>query len=198
MRVCQFRHLGARRIIAPPLWGFNGARGPLAPGRYDSGVGKSDSDKAKESQAKIVCRNRRASHDYHLEETIECGIELLGTEVKVLRAGQVSLEEAYAQVEDGELWLLNVTVPHYSAGSWTNHEPKRRRKLLVHKRELAKLRQREELKNKTLVPLKIYFNERGLAKATIAVASGKKQYDKRDSIKEREQKRDIQRMMRRS
>jgi SsrA-binding protein len=160
-------------------------------------VTKNESGDKKVSQAKIVCRNRRASHDYHLEETLECGIELRGTEVKVLRAGQVSLEEAYAQMEDGELWLLNVTVPHYSAGSWTNHEIKRRRKLLAHKRELAKLDQRQELKNKTLVPLKIYFNERGLAKVTIAVASGKKQYDKRDSIREREQKRDIQRMMRR-
>jgi SsrA-binding protein len=161
-------------------------------------VSQGASDKKKENQAKIVCRNRRASHDYHLEETLECGIELLGTEVKVLRAGQVSLEEAYALIEEGELWLVNVTVPHYQSASWTNHEPKRKRKLLVHRRELAKLEQRQELKNKTLVPLKIYFNERGIAKATIAVASGKKQYDKREAIREREQKRDIQRMMRRS
>ena len=198
MRVCQFRHLGASGIITPSARRFNGVRGTSPSGRYDLPVAKSESDKGKGSQAKIVCRNRRASHDYHLEETLECGIELRGTEVKVLRAGQVSLEEAYAQIEDGELWLVNVTVPQYAAASWTNHEPKRRRKLLVHKRELAKLRVREELKNKTLVPLKIYFNERGIAKATIAVASGKKQYDKRDAIREREQKRDIQRMMRRS
>jgi SsrA-binding protein len=161
-------------------------------------VAKGDSDKHKDSQAKTVCRNRRASHDYHLEETVECGIELRGTEVKVLRAAQVSLEEAYAHIENGELWLVNMTIPGYEAASWTNHAPKRQRKLLVHKRELAKLAQRVELKNKTLVPLKIYFNERGLAKATIAVASGKKEYDKRDSIREREQNRDIQRMMRRS
>jgi SsrA-binding protein len=160
-------------------------------------VAKGESDK-KESQAKVICRNRRASHDYHLEETIECGMELRGTEVKVLRDGQVSLEEAYAQIENGELWLVGMTIPGYESASWTNHAPKRQRKLLVHKRELAKLAQRVELKNKTLVPLKIYFNERGIAKTTIAVASGKKQYDKRDSIREREQKRDIQRMMRRS
>jgi SsrA-binding protein len=166
--------------------------------RYDGSVTKGESDKSKESQAKVVCRNRRASHDYHLEETVECGLVLRGTEVKVLRASQVSLEEAYAQVEQGELWLVNMTIPGYESASWTNHAPKRQRKLLVHRRELAKLEQRVELKNKTLVPLKIYFNERGLAKVTIAVASGKKQHDKRDSIREREQKRDIQRMMRRS
>jgi SsrA-binding protein len=155
-------------------------------------------DKSKESQAKVVCRNRRASHDYLLEETIECGIELKGTEVKVLRAGQVSLEEAYAQILEGELWLVNMTIPGYSAASWTNHTPKRQRKLLVHRRELAKLTQRVEQKKKTLIPLKIYFNERGLAKASIAVASGKKQYDKRQAIREREEKRDILRTMRRS
>jgi SsrA-binding protein len=166
--------------------------------RYDSHVTKGESDKGKESQAKVVCRNRRASHDYHLEETLECGIELRGTEVKVLRAGQVSLEEAYAHIENGELWLVNMTIPGYEAASWTNHAPKRMRKLLVHKRELVKLEQRVDVKNKTLVPLKIYFNERGIAKASIAVASGKKQHDKREAIREREQKREIQRIMRRS
>jgi SsrA-binding protein len=154
--------------------------------------------KPKESLAKVIARNRKASHQFLLEETIECGIELRGTEVKVLRAGQVSIEESYAQILEGELWLIGMTIPGYDAASWTNHVPKRQRKLLVHRRELAKLKQRVEQKKKTLVPLKLYFNERGIAKISIAVASGKKMHDKRDAIREREQKRDILRIMRRS
>jgi SsrA-binding protein len=161
-------------------------------------MAKGENDKPKDGLAKVVARNRKASHQYELEETLECGIELRGTEVKVLRAGQVSIEEAYAQILDGELWLIGMTIPGYDSASWTNHAPKRQRKLLVHRRELEKLKQRVEQKRKTLIPLKLYFNERGIAKLSIAVASGKKMHDKRDAIREREQKRDILRMMRRS
>jgi SsrA-binding protein len=161
-------------------------------------MGKAGGDDSKESLAKVVARNRKASHQFILEETIECGIALRGSEVKVLRAGQASIEEAYAQIHDGELWLIGMTVPGYESASWTNHAPKRQRKLLVHRRELEKLRQRVEQKKKTLIPLKLYFNERGIAKLTVAVATGKKMHDKRESIREREEKRDIMRAMRRS
>jgi SsrA-binding protein len=154
-------------------------------------------DKAKDP-AKVIARNRKASHQFVLEETIECGIELRGTEVKVLRTGQVSIDEAYAQILEGELWVIGMTIPGYDSASWTNHQPKRQRKLLVHRRELEKLRQRVEQKKKTLIPLRLYFNERGIAKMTVAVASGKKMHDKRDAIREREEKRDILRAMRRS
>jgi SsrA-binding protein len=166
--------------------------------RYDGSMAKGDQESAKDGSGKVIARNRKASHQFLLEETLECGLELRGSEVKVLRAGQVSIEEAYAQILDGELWLIGMTIPGYEAASWTNHTPKRQRKLLVHRRELEKLRQRVEQKKKTLVPLKLYFNERGIAKLTIAVASGKKLHDKRDAIREREQKRDIMRAMRRS
>jgi SsrA-binding protein len=145
----------------------------------------------------VVARNRRASHDFHLEETVECGIVLGGSEVKSVRQGKVSLDEAWGSLDDGELWLNDCNISEYAAASWTGHTPKQKRKLLVHKRELAKLEQRVEQKGKTLVPLKVYFNERGFAKLTLAVASGKKQFDKREDIKSREAKREIDRSMKR-
>ena len=161
-------------------------------------MAKGEQEGAKEGLAKVIARNRKASHQFLLEETVECGIELRGSEVKVLRDGQVSIEEAYAQILEDELWLIGMTIPGYESASWTNHTPKRQRKLLVHRRELEKLRQRVDHKKKTLVPLKLYFNDRGIAKLQIAVASGKKMHDKRDAIREREQKRDIMRAMRKS
>ncbi len=145
----------------------------------------------------VVARNRRASHDFHLEETVECGLVLAGSEVKSARKGKVSLDEAWGSVDGGELWLNDCNISEYSAASWTGHAPKQKRKLLVHKRELEKLVNRVEQKGKTLIPLKMYFNERGFAKLTLAVASGKKQYDKREDIKKRESGREIDRAMKR-
>lgn len=145
----------------------------------------------------VVARNRRASHDFHLEETVECGVVLAGSEVKSARSSKVSLDEAWASIDDGELWLNDCNIGEYAAASWTGHDPVRKRKLLVHKRELAKLETRVEQKGKTLVPLKVYFNERGFAKVTLAVASGKKQFDKREDIKKREASREIARSLKR-
>src|SRR5262245_29883492 len=99
-------------------------------------MAKGDQESSKDGSGKVIARNRKASHQFLLEETLECGLELRGSEVKVLRAGQVSIEEAYAQILEGELWLIGMTIPGYEAASWTNHTPKRQRKLLVHRREL--------------------------------------------------------------
>ncbi len=145
--------------------------------------------------ARIIARNRRASHDYVLEETLVCGISLLGSEVKALRNSQVSFEEAYARIDGGEVWLLNLHIPEYQGASYMNHEPRRARKLLVKKRELAKLITRVEQKGKTLVPLRIMFNTRGLVKVEIAVGMGKQAHDKRESIHKREAQRDMDRQM---
>ena len=145
--------------------------------------------------ARVIARNRRASHDFHLEETLVCGVSLLGSEVKALRNSQVSFEEAYARLEDGELWLLNLHIPEYQGSSYMNHEVRRARKLLVKKKELAKLMTRVDNKGKTLVPLRLMFNARGLVKVEIAVAMGKQAHDKRDAIRKREDQRDIARAM---
>jgi SsrA-binding protein len=145
----------------------------------------------------IVARNRRASHDYHLEETVECGLVLAGSEVKSLRAGRASLDEAWASLDDGELWLNDCNISEYAAASWSGHAPVQKRKMLVKKRELKKLETRVEQKQKTLIPLKLYFNERGFAKVTIAVATGKKHFDKREDIKARDAGREIARAMKR-
>jgi SsrA-binding protein len=160
-------------------------------------MGKRSDAEARDAGWKVIARNRKASHEFFLEETLECGIELRGTEVKSLRAGQASLDEAWANIDGGELWLQDLTVPIYAAASWTNHEPKRKRKLLAHRKEILKLAQRVDQKGKTLVPLKMYFDERGFVKVTLAVASGKQFHDKRESIKDRDAKREMLRAMRR-
>ncbi len=134
----------------------------------------------------VVARNRRASHDFHLEETVECGLVLAGSEVKSARKGKVSLDEAWGSVDGGELWLNDCNISEYSAASWTGHAPKQKRKLLVHKRELEKLVNRVEQKGKTLIPLKMYFNERGIVKVKIGVAKGKKLADKRETSAKRD------------
>lgn len=147
-------------------------------------------------KAKTVAVNRRARFDYHIEETFEAGIALTGTEVKSLRAGEGSIAEAYAEVRDGEAWLVNANIPEFSHGNRHNHEPKRPRKLLLHQREIEKLLGAVERKGKTLVPLSIYFNSRGRAKVELALAKGKQAHDKRASIKDRDWKRDKARLMR--
>ena len=142
-------------------------------------------------------RNRKASFKFELLDRVECGVILVGTEVKSLRSGQGSLDEAFARIQRGEVWLLGFHIPPYVFGNVQNHEPLRPRKLLLRRREIAKLEPRVTQKGLTLVPLEIYFNERGLAKVTLAVARGKTHGDKRETMKQRDAKREMDRAMRR-
>ena len=145
---------------------------------------------------KIVAENRRARFDYFVEDRFEAGIQLAGTEVKSLRHGEGSIAESYATVEGEEVWLINSHIPEYSHGNRLNHEPRRPRKLLLKQREIARLRGSIERQGLTLVPLSIYFNASGRAKVELALARGKKAHDKRDTIKERDWKREQQRLLR--
>ncbi len=145
---------------------------------------------------KIVAENRRARYDYFIEEKFEAGIALQGTEVKALRTGQGSIAESYALVEEEEVWLINSTIPEYSHGNRMNHEPRRRRKLLLKGREIAKLHGAITRQGLTLIPLSVYFNAAGRAKVELALARGKKEHDKRETIKEREWKREQGRLLR--
>jgi SsrA-binding protein len=144
---------------------------------------------------RLVTSNKRALHDYFILETIEAGIVLTGTEIKSIREGKVSITEAYVRVADGELWLIGANITPYSHGSYTNHDPMRSRKLLVHKSQIRELRQMIEQKGLTIVPLRLAIKE-GRAKIDIGVARGKKLYDKRASEAERESKRDVARTLR--
>lgn len=144
----------------------------------------------------LVAENRRARRDYTVEDTLEAGIVLVGSEVKSLREGRANIAESYASIEDGELWLINGDIPIYPAANRFNHAPKRKRKLLVSRRELARISQAVERKGRTVVPLKLYFNERGLAKLLIGIATGRKAPDKRDVEKSRDWDRQKQRLMR--
>ena len=145
---------------------------------------------------KVVAENRRARFEYFIEETFEAGIALTGTEVKSLRGGEGSIAESYAEVRGAEAWLVNANVPEFSHGNRFNHEPKRPRKLLLHAREVDRLQGAVERKGMTLVPLSIYFNGRGRAKVELALAKGKNAADKRQTIKERDWKREQSRLMR--
>jgi SsrA-binding protein len=147
-------------------------------------------------KAKVVADNRRAYFEYFVEEKFEAGIELRGTEVKALRTGEGSIKESYAMVEDEEVFLVNSNIPQYAKGSWMNHEPKRKRRLLLKKREIAKLQGAITRQGLTLVPLSIYFNGKGKAKVELALARGKKVHDKRETIKQRDWNRDKQRLLR--
>ena len=141
-----------------------------------------------------VTTNRKARHDYFIEETVEAGIALMGTEVKSLRLGLANLTDSYAIVKNEEMFLLNGNISHYPQGNLANHDPLRTRKLLLHKEEIRKLSWKMKQKGFTLIPLKIYF-VRGRAKVLIGLAKGKKAFDKRDTIKEKESKREIDRAM---
>jgi SsrA-binding protein len=145
---------------------------------------------------KIVAENRRARFDYYVEDTFEAGLALQGTEVKALRAGEASIAESYAEVKDGQVWLINANIPEYSHGNRLNHEPRRPRKLLLHEREIDKLFGAVERKGMTLVPLSVYFNGRGRAKVELALAKGRQAHDKRQHLKEQDWKRDKARIMR--
>lgn len=149
---------------------------------------------AKERGRKVVASNRKARHDYHIEDTFEAGLALMGTEVKALRAGRCSLVDGFAQFAGDELWLENVHIPEYTQGTWTNHAPRRRRKLLLHAEELAKILKHSEQKGRTIVPLSLYFKD-GRAKVEIALALGKREYDKRYALRERQDRLEAERAM---
>lgn len=140
----------------------------------------------------MVAQNRRARHDYHIGETFEAGLVLTGTEVKSLRSGRASLADAFATVDDGEVWLRNAHIPEYAFGTWTNHAARRNRKLLLHRREIDRLEKALAGSGRTIVPLALYFLD-GYAKIELAVGTGKKAWDKRQSIAERDANRDTAR-----
>ena len=144
------------------------------------------------NKIKVVCENRRARHDYHIIETYEAGIALKGTEVKSLRAGRASLQDSFARVENGELLLYNMHISPYEQGNRFNHDPKRVRRLLMHKAEILRLWGKTREKGLALIPLKVYFKG-GLAKVELALAKGKKVYDRREDIAERDARREIDR-----
>ena len=143
---------------------------------------------------KIIASNRKARHDYTVVDTYEAGIALMGTEVKALREGRASLVDGYATIDDGEVWLQGVHIAEYAQGTWTNHAPRRKRKLLLHRTEIERLESKTREKGQTIVPLSLYFKD-GRAKVELAVARGKKEYDKRHALRERQDRREAERAM---
>ncbi len=148
----------------------------------------------KDKGINVVARNRKARHDYHIEATVEAGLVLQGTEVKSLRMGRASLVDGFATISGGEAWLEGVHIPEYTQGTWTNHAARRKRKLLLHRDEIAKLAGKSKEAGHTLVPLALYFKD-GRAKVEIALAKGKKEYDKRHALRERQDRREAERAM---
>jgi SsrA-binding protein len=149
---------------------------------------------AKDKGRKLVAQNRKARHDYHIHDTYEAGIVLSGTEVKSLREGRANLADAFATVDEGEVWLRAAHIPEYSHGTWTNHTARRTRKLLLHRREIERIERDLTRAGTTLVPLALYFAD-GYAKVELALASGKREYDKRHSIAGRESRREAERAL---
>jgi SsrA-binding protein len=147
---------------------------------------------SKETGRKLIAQNRKARHDYTVLDTYEAGLVLTGTEVKSLRAGRASLVDGFASISDGEVWLHNVHIPEYTEGSLTNHEPRRVRKLLMHREEISRLIGKTQESGLTLVPLALYFRD-GKAKVEIALARGKRAYDKRRALAERDARREVER-----
>jgi SsrA-binding protein len=148
----------------------------------------------KETGQKVVATNRKARHDYTIEDTYEAGLVLTGTEVKSLREGKASLVDGYAYIEGTEMWLDAVHIPEWGSGSWTNHATRRKRKLLLHKQQIIKISHKTKEGGYTLIPLSIYFSE-GRAKVELAVAKGKREYDKRQTLRERQDRREAERAM---
>ena len=146
----------------------------------------------------VVAQNRKARHNYFIEETFEAGLALTGTEVKSLRGGRSTIAESYVTAVEGEAWLVNATIPEYAGGNRNNHEPRRPRKLLLHRSQVNKLIGAIQRQGRTVVPLQVYFNEKGRAKLEIALALGKKAHDKRASIKERDWQRQRSRLLNRT
>ena len=151
---------------------------------------------ASKRQSTVIARNRRARHDYHLEDTVEGGLVLTGTEVKSLREGRASLTDGFAQIEDGEVWLHGVHIPEYIQGTWTNHEPRRPRKVLMHRKEIDRFASKVAERGLTIIPLELYFKD-GRVKVELALARGKRSYDKRHDLAERDAAREVERAFRR-
>jgi SsrA-binding protein len=149
---------------------------------------------AKEKGRKLIAQNKKARHDYHILDTYEAGLVLMGTEVKSLRQGRASLVDGFVQLDGHEAWLHNVHVPEYSQGTWTNHSARRKRKLLLHREEIDKLEAKSQETGHTIVPLALYFKD-GRAKIEIALAKGKKEYDKRQTLREKQDRREAERAM---
>lgn len=147
---------------------------------------------AKETGRKMIAQNKKARHDYHILDTYEAGLVLTGTEVKSLRLGRASLVDGFAQLEGHEAWLYNVHIPEYTQGTWTNHSARRKRKLLLHRAEIDKLDQKSQETGNTVVPLALYFKD-GRVKVEIALAKGKKEYDKRQTLREKQDRREAER-----
>ena len=146
---------------------------------------------AREQGRKLIAQNRKARHDYHIDDTLEAGLVLVGTEVKSLRQGRASLADGFAEIDGGEAWLHNVHIPEYSQGTWTNHSARRKRKLLLNRHEIDKLERKVSEKGFTLVPLALYFKD-GRAKVELGLARGKKTYDKRHALAEKQANREKQ------
>ena len=151
---------------------------------------------SREQGRKVIARNRRALHDYAIEDTFEAGLVLTGTEVKSLREGRASLADGFAQIIDGEVWLYNVHIPEYIQGTWTNHTPRRIRKLLLHRKEIDRLAARTAEQGLTLIPLELYFKD-GNVKVELGVGRGKRTYDKRQDLAKRDAAREIDRELKR-
>lgn len=151
---------------------------------------------SRQQQSTVIARNRRARHDYHIEDTVEGGLVLTGTEVKSLRAGRASLTDGFAQIENGEVWLHGVHIPEYTQGTWTNHEPRRARKVLLHRQEIDRWAAKTAERGLTIVPLALYFKD-GRVKVELALARGKRTYDKRHDLAERDAAREVERAFRR-
>ena len=147
---------------------------------------------AKETGRKMIAQNKKARHDYHILDTYEAGLVLTGTEVKSLRLGRASLVDGFAQLEGGEAWLYNVHIPEYTQGTWTNHTARRKRKMLLHRAEIEKLDQKSQESGHTVIPLALYFKD-GRVKVEIALAKGKKEYDKRQTLREKQDRRETDR-----
>ena len=150
---------------------------------------------AKDTGRKLVANNKKARHDFLIEDVFEAGLVLTGTEVKALRAGRASLVDGWCTIDGGEAWLEGVHIPEYSQGTWTNHAPRRKRKLLLHRTEIDRLAGKSREKGQTIVPLSLYFLD-GRAKVEIALARGKREYDKRQTLRERQDNMEAQRAMR--
>lgn len=167
-----------------------------APSKPSPSKAAAKGDSKEGAAERLVSENRRARHEYEIIDTLECGLALLGSEVKSLRNNKVTLDDAYGRLKWDELWLLGCEIPEYRNATMWNHEPKRPRKLLLRKPELRKFAAKASEKGLTLVPLKVYFNARGFAKVLMAIARGRKLHDKREVLKKKDMQRDIQRAMR--
>ena len=157
---------------------------------------KKSGDKAESPGQRMIAQNRKARHRFTVMETLECGIALVGSEVKSLRNGQLSLDESYGQVRDGEVWLVGADIPQYAQAAHCNHDPKRPRKLLLQRREIHKFADQAREKGLTLVPLKMYFTQQGIAKLLMGLCRGRKLHDKREALKKADSQRQLQRAMR--